>query len=162
MPYGQSRSFQFTTGDVHESYNFQFADASPTLACPTQSCTELPTFFNISTQPNDFRYDNLESSFIGQAGFLPGCSVPSSGYYVVNPTDPVVPGCRLKPHTTYYLNMRNEEPISMKGEKYGKRGKDSAYTGTSNAHVMTTYGGPYSVTPINPYGSRITNMEYAK
>lgn len=162
IPYGQSRSFQFTTGDAHENFRFALDLPSPSLSCPTSLCTTVGTFFNISTQPNDFRYDNLEASFIGQAGLLPGCSTPSNGYYVVNPTDPVVPGCRLKPHTTYYLNMRNEEPISMKGEKYGKRGKDSASSDRSNAHVMTTYGGPYSGVPTNPYGSLITNMEYAK
>lgn len=111
--YGQTRIFQFTTGDVGEIGRFSL-DMNTMGAEPIQSA-------NISTVPNDFRYDNFDKQ--NNCGGLPG-NGGSINYRVVNPTDPsILVACRVKPHTTYYFNIRNED-VSLSSNR---RGKDMAY-----------------------------------
>ncbi|MFZ2187075.1 MAG: hypothetical protein WAV46_00365, partial [Candidatus Moraniibacteriota bacterium] len=148
MEYQKPRSFQFTTGDVGEIGRFEFAEASPSIAVTVPANTNLnlvPEFGNISTVPNDFRYDNLD----GATGFDPQCT--TYAYRVVNPTDPPVAGCRLRPHATYYLNIRNENAENTK-RGGSARGKDSGigYPGNAGAFVINyrTYQG--SPLPANP------------
>lgn len=113
MDYGESRSFQFTTGPVGELYNFETGDT-------TIVGNYTWIFANISTMPNDFRYDNLDIKN-GCAGFA------ETGIYaqVINPNDySRLMHCRLKPSTTYYLNIRNER-IDLANRNGNQRGKDT-------------------------------------
>ena len=79
----------------------------------------LATVFpNLSTVPNDFRYDNINTLELPNGvGMLPGCAGGQITLWVVNPNDPVVAGCRVKPHTTYYLNIRNEDARKVDPKK---------------------------------------------
>lgn len=127
MDYGESRSFQFTTGPRGEYYDFD-------MGMTTFVGADTWRFLNISTMPNDFRYDNYDAKN--------GCAAMSSPVHaqVVDMNDySRFMVCRLRPNTTYYLNVRNER-IDLNNRNGNQRGIDMCNTPDGNGNMMRDCG----------------------
>ena len=134
MNKGESRSVEFTTGAVGTQAGFMFdMDSSG------NSGVFVPIFRNISRTQCDFSYSQVDS---GRVDGFNSSACSGAGYFLVqNPGDTPVPGrCSLLPHTTYYLNIRNESVLPKPYKKNpDQRGIDSCETFNTCGFLFTTY-----------------------
>ncbi|OGT02753.1 MAG: hypothetical protein A2Z65_07735 [Gallionellales bacterium RIFCSPLOWO2_02_58_13] len=97
---GQSLSFEFTTPGANA--------AGPLVKEQGNSSVGVPawTFINISASQCDFTYPTLDISWngCGQHG-----NVVALKYKVENVDSHTFGYCSLRPNTTYYINIRNED-----------------------------------------------------
>lgn len=114
---GQSLAVQFTTGEVGRAGNFIFeADHN--------AGNVVDKFINVSRSPCDFSYAQANvGSFCGGSAGTGNMQyrVESAG------SPPPTNYCSLLPHTTYYINLRNEQ-VGYRGQV---RGQDTCSPGES-------------------------------
>ncbi len=126
MNRGQSRSVEFLTGAAGAQGNFMFDNS--TIGQP------VAKFRNISRTQCDFSYTQADS---GVTSGFNSSACTGNLYAVQNVGDTPIPGrCSLLPNTTYYLNIRNENIVLLKG--MNQRGIDTcAYSACG--FVFTIY-----------------------
>lgn len=113
---GQSLSLQFTTGTTGQVGSLM-TDATPEFVPVTK-------FINISTSQCDFSYTqvNSKSPCASSLGVLYSVGVAGTA------------SCVLQPNTTYYMNVRNENPSIFVNNKTGgvidQRGIDTCPVGS--------------------------------
>lgn len=125
MNRGQAYAYSFTTDSVGRSSSFETAES-------TIGSTVF-RFLNLSEQKCDFSYDNYDShngcATSGEAG--------ATIYFTFG--QPQFMYCQLKPNTTYYVNIRNENPSLGDARHPSVRGLDSCGVGQTCGYVFVMH-----------------------
>lgn len=125
MNTGQAQAFKFTTGNLGRLGSLDTAQSTIGIT--------VYRFMNVSEQRCDFSYSNYDSyNGCGSSG-----SFNASIQYKVGQGDRMV--CSLKPNTTYYLNVRNENITPPTSRTPSQRGIDSCPVGKTCGFVFGLY-----------------------